>query len=241
MADITLQLSVPSIPSVGTPSTQAGSPGPSIAMGPYAVPGVPGIRYLGGDATISAVPLSVVAQLHGSLLHVVPVPTLMGTFGLHVSDIFQGRIITAEPFQLTTTLTSDLLFGLLPPALTAVFGLHADVEHIIPITPVVVEPLSLTAALHGNPWQKFLCSFSLVMSLKLAGTLSLKYSLNVPVTGDISLLTSILQGLNGTLALKMSLAERTEVEGTIRLVQHLLDEAHGRSYGQFYFNKGHGL
>ena len=133
---------------------------------------------------------------------------LSGTLSLS-AGVSGPALVVAEPLELVGSLSGDVLG---PASVTA-------------------EPLELVGTLSGAailiPRTLFNGTLTLINSLKVGGTLTLINSLNVTVTGSITLVNDILGKIEGTLTLRNNIEERPKFNGTLTLINHILDADSG--------------
>jgi len=134
-----------------------------------------------------------------------------------------GGTVIAEPLSGTLSLSGDVVG---PASVTA-------------------EPLELVASLSGDvtliPRTLFNGTLTLINSLKVGGTLTLINSLNAQVTGSVNLINNILQKIEGTLTLRNDIEEYAKFNGTLKLINHILDADSGITQGDYYFLESHGI
>jgi len=125
------------------------------------------------------------------------------TFGAEEGP--DGGTVTAEPLSGTLSLSG------------AVIGPMA----------VAADPLEAVGSISGVgvyiPRSQITGTLTLINSLKVGGTLTLINSLNVQVTGSVNLVNNLLQKIEGTLTIRNDIEERAKFNGTLNLINHILD------------------
>jgi hypothetical protein len=145
----------------------------------------------------------------------------LGTYG--TEETYAGKIAVATPFTGTFSLTGAVKG---PTKVTA--------------TPFT-GTFSLTGAARHIPRTQFSGTLSLVNSLKLGSTLTLVNSLNVVVNGDITLAMDILSKIEGSQTLRHDIENLAKTNGTLSLINHILDADSGITQGDYYFLRNHGI
>jgi len=82
---------------------------------------------------------------------------------------------------------------------------------------------------------------SLVFGIEVGFSLSLVNSLNTDVAFDLSLLNNILTSVSFNRTFKLNLNELAKIDFNQSLINHILDDDSGKTYGDFYFLKSHGI
>lgn len=111
---------------------------------------------------------------------------------------------------------------------------------VIPVfSSAFVGSFSLAALLHDQPIVR--SSLTLKLGLEVGATLTLLNSLNVALASDLTLLNDILTSLAGSRTFKLTIEELAQIKNELTLINHILDEDSGKTYGDFYFSKPHGI
>lgn len=82
---------------------------------------------------------------------------------------------------------------------------------------------------------------SLVNGIEVGFDLSLVNSLNVVIEFDLSLVNNILSSVTFNRTFKLNINELAKIDFSLGIIHHILDEDSGKTYGDFYFSKPHGI
>jgi hypothetical protein len=190
------------------------------------------------DQQVIAVPLSV-AGLFSAQPSQGLVAAPFSLQGISIADSYYGDFISSQPLigLLSAAATSQKQLSAI---FTGVFLLSA--EDTSTPTYVTAAPFSLTASISVSSIKATLVStLALLTSLELAGTLKLVQSLNLDIASTLLLLNSIQAVLSEFLALKMDINELAKLNNTLGLINHILSASSGQTYGEYAWNKTHGI
>jgi hypothetical protein len=127
--------------------------------------------------------------------------------------------------------------------LTAIFSLSSS--GATTDEPIAVEPFQVVSSLSGDviliQRTLFNSTIDVINSIKVGSTIDIVNSLNAQITSNIDLVLSVLQSIEATFGIKLTIDDLVKFNDTETLVNHILDADSGITQGQYYFKKSHGL
>lgn len=153
-----------------------------------------------------------------------------------------GRFVIAEEFN-----TSVELENLAISSGLSIFAQEFDIVSSLSVISILIgrvviaEEFNVTSSMEASIKSIFGSSLSFLNSILMGESISFVNSLMITVEDYISLMNNILLSLRGSITFKMDIHELTQINGSLKIVNNILDENRGRTYGVFYFSKTHGL
>ena len=234
-------------------STLSAVPMTILTAAPFISPSILSADVFSGDFVV-AEPFAAISSLSANIQNQILAQELSATGSLSAAAVYV-HVVAATPFSAVAAMSSANSVNIGADPFSAASSMDADLQSLInavftaaatlsvtPMTIVVAEAFAATASISISAAKASLAAMlSFVLGIELRSTLSLVNSISLSLEDTLGLINDIQAALSNNLTLKMGIDQRTKFESTLGILNHILDADSGRTYGDFIWDKTHGI